>query len=232
MRAISLLAMIGSWLPIDGVVMRMPETPGMPGHEEIVRLPSPIRRGTMSLEEALQRRRSVREYADAPLSLAELSQLLWAAQGITDDEESLRTAPSAGALYPLEIVVVAGEVRDLTAGVYRYRPHEHALAAGAGGDRRPALARAALGQSCVRDGAAVIVIAAVYSRTTGKYGSRGRRYVEMEVGHAAQNISLEAVALGLGTVVVGAFEDDSVRAILEVPRDVRPLALLPVGRAQ
>lgn len=181
------------------------------------------------MESALQRRRSVREYSDQALTLAEVAQLLWAAQGAAGGDR-LRTAPSAGALYPLELYVVAGNVDHLPAGVYRYLPHEHRLLRIVEGDQRSPLATAALGQSWVRSGAAVLVFTAVYERTTGKYGPRGIQYVHMEVGHAAQNVCLQAVALDLGSVVVGAFRDRQVQQVLQLPEREQPLYIMPLGR--
>jgi SagB-type dehydrogenase family enzyme len=192
-------------------------------------LPSPLAGGRVAIEAVLGERRSVREYVDAPVTRAQLAQLLWAAQGISGPD-GLRVAPSAGALYPLEVLAVAGRVAGLPSGVWRYEPRPHALTLAIEGDRRRELGRAALGQSCVADAAVVIVLAAVYRRTTGKYGERGRRYVHMEVGHAAQNVCLQAVALDLGTVVVGAFEDAEVKRVVGLARDEEPLALIPVGR--
>jgi len=191
-------------------------------------LPEPRVSSATSIEVALSKRRSVRSYSDAPLTLAQVSQLLWAAQGVTDSR-GYRTAPSAGALYPLEIYLVVGAVEGLEAGVYHYVPASHQLRRIASGDKREALATAALGQSCVRRGTIVLVYSAVYERTTRKYGQRGRRYVHMEIGHAAQNVYLQAVALGLGTVVVGAFDDDQVREVLHFPEDNEPLYIMPIG---
>jgi SagB-type dehydrogenase family enzyme len=196
---------------------------------EAVALPKPAEAGEMSLEQSLSRRRSVREYGDAAIELSEISQLLWAAQGITDPQ-GYRTAPSAGALYPLELYVVAGRVQGLAAGVYHYEPENHHLVKTAGNDQRKRLARAALSQSWVGEAAAVVVFAAVYERTTRKYGERGIRYVHMETGHAAENLFLQAAALHLATVVVGAFDDDEVARVLHLPAPVRPLMLMPVGR--
>jgi SagB-type dehydrogenase family enzyme len=180
------------------------------------------------LGEALQRRRSVRAFGKRQLSLQQVAQLLWAAQGY-NDPSGLRTAPSAGALYPLELLLVTGDVTALSAGVYRYRPQQHTLDRLAGDDRRVPLAQAALGQSWIADSAAVLVITAIYERTTRKYGERGRRYVHIEVGHAAQNALLQAAALGLGAAVVGAFDDAAVARLLELPTSEVPLYLLPVG---
>lgn len=166
--------------------------------------------------------------ATAPLSLQHLSQLLWAAQGITGPDGG-RAAPSAGALYPLELYVVAGDVDSLTPGVYRYAPERHELIKHAGDDRREALAAAALGQSWVQRAPAVLVLAGVYERSAAKYGSRARRYTHMEAGHAAQNVYLQATAVKLATVIVGAFDDEAVRETLGLPADHAPLGLMPVG---
>ncbi|MHC1635207.1 MAG: SagB/ThcOx family dehydrogenase [Candidatus Methanospirareceae archaeon] len=194
-----------------------------------IKLPEPRYDSETSIEEALLKRRSIRAYKEEPLTLAELSQLLWAAQGITD-ERGFRTAPSAGALYPLEVYVVVGEVENLPKGVYKYKPHEHELIMVAEGDRRVELCDAALSQSPVKDAPVVIVFGAVYERTTRKYGERGIRYVHMEVGHAAQNVYLQAVSLGLGTVVIGAFYDEEVKHVVNMTEEEQPLYIMPVGR--
>jgi SagB-type dehydrogenase family enzyme len=192
-------------------------------------LPPVEPKGELSLEEAIQLRRSVREFGRRTLALEDVSQLLWAAQGITA-RGGFRTAPSAGALYPLELYLVAGDVEGLSAGVYWYRPKTHELIHLASGDLRKRLASAALGQSPVRRAPAVLVIASVYERTTGKYGQRGHRYAHIEVGHVAQNVYLQAAARGLGTVLVGAFDDTEVQDVLGLPPDHKPLGLMPVGR--
>jgi SagB-type dehydrogenase family enzyme len=184
---------------------------------------------TASLEELLQQRRSVREYIDAPLTRDEVMKLLWAGQGITN-ERGFRTAPSAGALYPLELYVLAGNVDNLAPGIYKYNPVRDELALVREGDVRASLAAASLGQRSVADGAIDIVIAAVYERTKVKYGSRGERYVHIEVGHAAQNICIEATALGLGLVTIGAFDDAEVAKTVGMSQDESPLYVLPVGR--
>ena len=186
-------------------------------------LPAPQVRGTLTVEEALAQRRSVREFAAAPLSLAELGQLLWAAQGITELPNA-RTAPSAGGLYPLEVYAVTVD------GVFHYDPHGHRLTMQIAGNVQPALTTAALEQDPVRNAPVVIVIAAVSSRTTAKYGeARGTRYVLLEAGHAAQNILLQAVALQLSAVPIGAFDDERVRTTLALAPDEQPLYLIPVG---
>lgn len=197
--------------------------------EPMIKLPPPKVDSSHALEQALAGRRSVRDFSGAPLTREQLGQLLWSAQGITSPE-GFRTTPSAGALYPLELFAVVGAVEDLEPGVYRYHPVGHALEKTADGDRRALLTRAARGQSWVREAALVVVFAAVYERTTHKYGERGIRYVHMEVGHASQNLFLQAQALRLGSVVVGAFDDGEVAAALELAEGIRPLSLMPVGR--
>jgi SagB-type dehydrogenase family enzyme len=196
-----------------------------------VHLPRPNPESTTSIEKALQERRSIREYRKSPLTLEEIAQLLWAAQGITHGS-GFRTAPSAGALYPLETYLVAGEVQDLPAGVYRYLPHQHELALVRSGDVRGQLRGAALHQDAVGKASAAIVFGVAFARSTGKYGRRGVRYGHMEAGIAAQNVSLQAVSLHLGTVVIGAFEDDDVRSVLSMPAMEDPMIIMPVGRKQ
>jgi len=192
-------------------------------------LPAPRTDGTTSLEKALQERRSIRDFSRQALSVAEVSQLLWAAQGITGSG-GRRTAPSAGALYPLELYLVADNVEALTGGVYRYRPDAHELIRAVEGDKRMAFSQAAFGQTAVRDAAAVLLIAAVYGRTTAKYGERGVRYVHIEIGHVAQNVCLQAVALKLGAVVMGAFDDSQVKKITNLAATEEPLYLIAIGK--
>lgn len=185
--------------------------------------------GLVAIESTISRRRSIRSYADEPLTLQILSQLLWSAQGITDPVHGLRSAPSAGALYPLEILVVAGNVDDLPAGVYRYQAAEHRLRLIKEGDYRTDLHDVSLNQEAIKTAPLNLVITAVYSRTTATYGSRGKTYVHMEAGHVGQNISLQVVALDLGTVVIGAFNDKGVSAVLSLEPDEEPLVIMPVG---
>jgi SagB-type dehydrogenase family enzyme len=192
--------------------------------DKLVKLPPPHESSQISLEEALHQRRSIRAFNSAPLTLEEIGQLLWAAQGITEEKESLRTAPSAGALYPLEMYVV------MEWGVYHYLPHPHELTRTRENDLRREIWRAALRQESVREAPVVFVIAAVFERTTWKYGERGWRYIYMEAGHVAQNLLLQATALGLGAVPIGAFHDEQVEKFLKLPANQRVLYILPVGR--
>ena len=200
-------------------------------------LPSPKTAGNVSVEEALANRRSHRHFQNRELSADQLSQILWSAYGITYSipdrpllRGGLRTAPSAGALYPLEIYAVVGNVNGIEAGVYKYVSQEHVIIRTIDKDIREELAAAALGQLMVRDAPATIVYCAVFSRNTQKYGERGRaRYVLIDLGHAAQNMYLQAGALHLGTCAIGAFKDSKVRELLQLPVEEEPLYLMPVG---
>ena len=194
-----------------------------------IKLPEPRFDSDVSLEQSLLQRRSTRSYTGESLTLPDVSQLLWAAQGVTDDR-GFRTAPSAGGLYPLEVYIVAGNVENLAPGIYKYGPDLHELIPVVAGDRRSELADAALGQAWVKEGALAIVFTAAYERTTGKYGERGIRYVHIEAGHAAQNLCLQAAAMDLGVVTVGAFHDEKVLELLNLPGDEQPLYVIPVGR--
>lgn len=194
----------------------------MMSEKKTVMLPSPDVDGKVALETAIQKRRSVRSFADKSLTLAQIGQLLWAAQGITD-KKGYRAAPSAGALYPLEIYVVKED------GLFRYLVESHRLERLSDKDLRASLQSAALFQASVGKAPVDIIITAVYERVTSKYGERGIRYTDIEVGHAAENILLQAVCLGLSTVPIGAFNDNSVAKVLSLPEDEVPLYIIPVG---
>ncbi len=194
-----------------------------------ITLPEPAKDSQTSIEEALIQRRSIRDYQDEPLSLAEVSQLLWAAQGITSDWGG-RTAPSAGALYPLEVCLVVRKVEDISPGVYRYIPEGHKLERIVEGDISSQLARAAISQNFIKEAPVNLVFSGIYSRTTKKYGQRGIRYVYLEAGHAAQNVYLQVASLGLGAVVVGAFDDEEIKQILNLADDEAPLYIMPIGK--
>jgi SagB-type dehydrogenase family enzyme len=196
---------------------------------EVIALPAPRTESGVSLEKAILLRRSIRDYTADTIALSDLSQLLWAAQGITGPE-GRRAAPSAGATYPLVVYAVAVRVTELAAGAYRYRNAGHELARTRKGDVIEKLAAACGGQDCVRGAAAVIVLAALHERTTTKYGARGIRYVDNEVGHVAENIHLQAVALGLGSVPVGAYDDNAVAGVLDLGKDEKVMYLVPVGK--
>lgn len=190
----------------------------------IRQLPAPEKTGRMSVEEAITLRRSVRSFSNSQLTEKELSQLLFAAQGITDAAGGLRASPSAGATFPLEVYCVTAD------GVFKYHPKQHSLETIKSGDFRSALAEAALGQECVKSAPVNIVFSAVASRTTKRYGERGNRYVLMEAGHAAENVHLQAVALGLCSVPIGAFDDRQAGSVIGTPDSEAVLYIIPVGR--
>jgi len=198
----------------------------------LIYLPSPSQKGSISLEEAITRRRSVRDFTPELISQSQLSQILWATQGISDTRGRHRAVPSAGATYPLEIFVVCGTsgVEEIDAGIYHYNIDSHSLTLHYEGDIRLELARAALDEESIYEAPVDIVICAVYERTLRRYGARGERYVHMEVGHAGQNIYLQATALGLATFAIGAFHDEQVRQVLRLDKQYKPLYIMPVGR--
>jgi SagB-type dehydrogenase family enzyme len=199
--------------------------------ETPLKLPSPDTRGKLSLEQAIAKRRSVRRFKAEPLTLEQISQLLWSAQGITGTGGG-RAVPSAGATYPLEVFIVVGEhgSPSLAAGVYHYDAVNHSISLQQTGDLRQKLADTSFGQSSIARCQVAMVICAIHPRTAYRYGRRGERYVHMEVGHVGQNVSLQAVALGLGTVMVGAFEDEEVQKGLKLEEQFKPLYIIPIGQ--
>ena len=198
---------------------------------KFIQLPKPAFDGAVSVERAIKERRTIRAFHSGPMEMVQLSQLLWAAQGITDERRGFRAAPSAGALYPLDVYAVVGEggVEGLKAGVYRYYPARHGLEIISTGDRRREVADAALSQMWIATAPVVFVITAEYERITRKYGERGIRYAHIEVGHVGQNIFLQAGALGLRAGIVGAFRDASVAEAIGAPKEYEPLIIMPVG---
>ena len=209
-----------------------------------IQLPQPRLDGHCSLEATLAKRCSVRDFRNEPMSLATLSQLAWAAQGVTRKEDApqgwswgewqggKRTAPSAGAMYPLELYVVVGKVETLEPGIFKYRPLPHELVHVSSGDKRGLMATRGPGQKWIEQAPCLLVVAGVYSRLEPRFAERAARYVHFEVGHVVENICLQAVALGLGTTVVGSFYDDTVRKIVGMPEHEQPLAIVPVGKAK
>lgn len=197
-----------------------------------IHLPPPSQTGSLLLEETIARRRSVRDFSPQSISKSQLSQILWAAQGISNSGGRYRTVPSAGATYPLELFVVCGlnGVEGLADGIYHYHLDSHSLVLHRSGDARPQLARAALDQEFIYQAPVDIVICALYERTLKRYGARGERYVHIEVGHAGQNVYLQATALDLATVAIGAFDDEQVGRVLGLDKEYKPLYIMPVGK--
>jgi SagB-type dehydrogenase family enzyme len=200
----------------------------------LMQLPEPTYDGTVSVERAIKERRTIRAFRPDSMGMAQLSQLLWAAQGITDERRGFRSAPSGGALYPLDVYVVVGErgVEGLRAGIYRYHPAHHSLESIGPGDGRKKVAGAALSQTWIATAPVIFIITAEYERITQKYGERGIRYAHIEVGHVGENIFLQAGALGLGAGIVGAFRDASVAEAINAPGEHEPLIIIPVGYKQ
>jgi SagB-type dehydrogenase family enzyme len=197
--------------------------------KKIIELPLPQKKGKLSVEEAISKRRSIRNYLSKELTIEQLSQLVWSAQGITDQRSGFRAAPSAGALYPLEIICVIKNVGDLKPGIYRYLPKEHAIVLQKEGDFQKDLSIAALSQNFIAQAPLNIVITADYNRIKWRYGERGIMYTHIEVGHVGQNLYLQAEALGLGTCAVGAFYDHRVADLLDLPKNLDPLYIMPIG---
>ncbi len=194
-----------------------------------IKLPKPSTKGKLSFEQCTSQRRSVRKYTDKAVTIAQLSQLLWAAQGITNDR-GFRTVPSAGALFPIEIYTVVSNVDDLKDGVYHYNTKDHSIIRIIDGDKSKELSSAALGQGSVLNAPVNIVITGVIERSAKKYKDRATQYTFIEAGAICQNIYLQCESLGLGTVVVGAFYDDKLIDLLEVDKDeYTPLLIMPVG---
>ena len=185
-------------------------------------LPKPNLDGSISLGKTIAARRSWRDFQPRPLTLEQIGQLAWSAQG-QDAKSKYRTTPSAGATYPLELFVVTEQ------GVFSYLPSKHALEKLIDQDVRSALASAAWGQEFIEAAPLTLVFAAEFARTTRRYGQRGVRYVYMEAGHAAQNVHLQAEAIGLGSVAVGAFDDASVSKVLSLPKNLEPVYMVVVG---
>jgi SagB-type dehydrogenase family enzyme len=197
--------------------------------ENVITLPKPSFKGDVSLEEVVLKRRSTRVFSSRSITRSQLSQLLWACQGTT--RGYYRTVPSAGATYSLEVFVLVGEggVESVDGGVYRYVPQGHSIIHHLPGDLRKRLCSACLGQDFIRKAPLSFAVCAEYSRTTASYGDRGVRYVHMEVGHLGQNLALQGEALGLCSVMVGAFRDEEVSRVLNLPLELKPLYVVPVG---
>jgi len=194
---------------------------------ETIDLPAPKTVGNVSVEEAIARRRSCRNFSKRALTVEEVSQLLWACQGITDSVRNFRAAPSAGATYPFETYLVVGKVKNLEPGLYHYIPQKHSIELVSAGDIRGKVSASALSQYFIAEAPIIIILAAEYKRTSYRYGERAERYVAMEAGHIGENLHLQCEALGLGTVMVGAFYDNKLKSVLDI--EYEPLYIMPVG---
>jgi SagB-type dehydrogenase family enzyme len=199
--------------------------------EGLMNLPAPTIHGNFNVEKAIKQRRTVRSFTNEPLALDQLSQILWAAQGVTDDRGLKRAAPSGGALYPIDVYAVAGRtgVQGLAQGVYHYDPPHHSIQRILDKDAREHIAVASLRQMWVATAPVIMVLTAEYRRITVKYGDRGERYAMIEVGHIGQNIFLQCEALGLAAGIVGAFYDKDVAKAIHAKNNHEPLIIMPVG---
>ena len=200
---------------------------------EVMKLPEPKLVGDASLEKAIYHRRTMRSFDGKALTLKQCSQIFWAAQGITEPGGFKRAAPSAGALYPMDVYGVIGNncIEKLHAGVYHYTPAGHTLSLVQEGDKRKDVAEASLWQMWMAHAPLTLVITAEYSRIMVKYGQRGIRYAMIEAGHIGQNIFLQAAALGIAAGIVGAFEDQEIIRVLGIGKTHEPLLIMPVGYA-
>jgi SagB-type dehydrogenase family enzyme len=193
----------------------------------MIKLPRADFRGKI-IEDCIRERMSKRYYRAEPLKIEEVAQILWAAQGMINKEK--RSAPSAGATYPLKLYAMCGNVDGLEKGLYLYLSQEHALEEKINEDLRKSLCKCALNQEWIEKAALVLIFVAVYKRTTMYYGERGTMYVHIETGHSAQNVYLECVSMGLGTVAVGAFHPGEVKKLLLLSKEEEPLYIMPIGR--
>ncbi|MEW6136995.1 MAG: SagB/ThcOx family dehydrogenase [Thermodesulfobacteriota bacterium] len=210
--------------------------PGIALPQVEIKLPKPSFSGKLSVEAAIISKKSSRNYAGTALTPQEVSQILWSANGnLPSDAVSgatVKVIPSAGGLYPLEVLLVTGKdtVEGISAGIYQYQPATNSLTQMAEGDNRTLLAHACLSQMWMSRAPALVVIAAVMARMTSKYGNRGYQYVFMEAGSSNQNVYLQAQSLGLKAATVGAFNDAQVCAVLKLPKEMAPLLIMTVGR--
>ena len=232
MRAIGVVLLLAAAITVLWTVTVFSQE--KPEEAKTVKLPEPKLKGKVSLEEAIKKRRCVRKYADKAIELSHLSQLLWAAGGITGERDWFRAAPSAGGLHPLDFYAVAGKgtVTGLEEGVWHYSPKKNALTLLKKGDQRKALQDGALGQGQIGSARVVVAVTVEYARTTRKYGDRGKRYALMDAGFAAENLFLQVQALDLAACVVGAFKDEKVSKVLGLPKEHEPLLLLTIGRPE
>ena len=199
-------------------------------NNNMFKLPQFKLKGNISIEEAIDRRRSIRDYLDQPLKIEDVSQLLWAGQGISDPTNKFRTAPSAGALYPIKLYICVGNVSNLPNGLYYYQNSNHSIIMLTNIDIRKNIWEVSLWQNSIIKAPIVIIITAIFDITKRKYGERASQYVYIEAGHIAQNILLQAYALGLGGVPIGAFYDDGIKNVLKIPKDETPIYIIPIGK--
>jgi protease I len=199
------------------------QRPDRPVTLRIVQLPQPKLSGPMSLEDALAKRRSIRTFSPMGLTYDQLGQLAWAAQGITDSKTGFRTAPSAGAIYPIKLYFATEQ------GLFVYNPADHTLVQTVDKDIRAELSKAAMGQAAVAQAGCSIIITGSINDVAARYGQKARTYIILEAGHIAQNILLQAVTLELGAVPIGAFDTNPVRRLCHLTSELEPFYIISVG---
>ncbi len=219
MRRLAILALVLVFFAIPSYGQRRARAP----QRKVVQLTEPNVAGAVSLEEALAKRRSVRRFSNQPLKWAQIGQLAWAGQGITDPQRGLRTAPSAGSIYPIELFFATQE------GLYAYRPADHSLEQVSDQDLRVALARDGKAQDSTAEAACDIIVAGSLRKLSEQFKDKARTFLLMEAGHVAQNIQLQAVCLGLGSVTVGGFDAQGVRKVCSLSKGLEPLYIICVG---
>ncbi|MBM4403746.1 MAG: SagB/ThcOx family dehydrogenase [Candidatus Cloacimonetes bacterium] len=223
---ITILILLPLWL----ACAKPAETSGNQPPGITIPLPEPMITGSVSVEQAIHQRRSTRSFKDESLSIAQISQILYSAQGISHQERGLRTAPSAGAIYPLELYAIIGKADDIDPGLYRYQPTTHSLALIQTGDLRQSIISKVSRQAFVASAPISLILTVAYERISERYSERGMMYAHMEVGHVGQNVHLQAEALGLGTVMVGAFNESELAKQMALPDGEIPLYIMPVGK--
>lgn len=193
-----------------------------------IKLPNPKLKSGVSFEETLLKRRSHRAYTKKPLGIGEISQLLFAGEGVIEEER--RTVPSAGAFYPIEIYLSVSRVKKISPGLYKYSPENHSLDKISNNNWRAKLAEAAFSQPWVKEAPALFILCGKFEKTVKKYDEKGAIFVAMEAGHVAQNISLQAAALNLGTLCVGGFNNKQIDRLLNLDKKTEPYYIIPVGK--
>jgi SagB-type dehydrogenase family enzyme len=203
-------------------------TPMIKAQDGRIKLPSPDIQDSLTVSQAIEKRRTIRSFTDEKVTLAQISQLLWAAQGITSPQ-GLRAAPSAGALYPLELYINVKKSDSLREGIYKFNPISQSLFRVIDKDLSKEIAEASLHQKWMAEAPVMFVFTAIYERTTGKYGDRGVRYAMIEAGSSSENLFLQAQSIGLDCGIVGAFHDSEIKQLLDLEKRSNPLLIMPVG---
>ncbi len=222
------LALIYALLPMT-IACNTHRGANVASKDELVKLPIPRTKSDVSVEAALASRRSIRSYKSDALDLEVLGQILWSAQGITETSKKYRTAPSAGATFPLEMYVLVDNVSGIKAGIYRYYPEEHSIKLSHAGDFKTPIREKAARQGSITQAPFTLIFCADMDRIRPRYKDRSERYVFMEIGHAAQNVHLQCETLNLGTVCIGAFDDIALHEVLKLPKEHIPYNMMPIG---